>query len=559
MNEPNTPIPENKFRLYQPMAENTPPSPPPYHNPAYYRLPLRRAASKRDMIFACIFLVLSLLCVNFFLYGQAGLALSPVAIGLYVTGVIYLFPGKRHFGFYPLCCMLLYVLCALTLGVSHSGSAKFLALAAMLLLSALTVMDLMDLRRQRPGRIYATFDWLRALLILPFDSQGDLFFALFHKESKGGTEEEAGKTEKRKLGPALLGIGCAIPVLLLVIPLLTNADAAFSTLLRKITFEGGTEPLFTLLLGLGLFLLYFGQHFGAAYKVKEPANAENTGKPIDTTVLGSFLGVIVLIYVLYLLSQLAYFFSAFAGLLPEGFTVAEYARQGFFEMVAVCLINLLLILVTLMKARKNEDGKEPVIIRIFALFLCVFSLVLIATAIAKMFLYIDSFGMTHLRLMTSVFMVFLCVIFVTVFLWVFLRKIPYMKVAVIAAALLIALVGFANPNRVVAQYNVNAYLRGDLETVDMDTLRWLEQDSVVPYLWELRNDKDAVIRENARQMLFDALCDRELAGQEGNIYVLKEGKTDWRAFTFTSHRSYTLLKENRYEIFLNGVPFMENR
>jgi hypothetical protein len=176
-----------------------------------------------------------------------------------------------------------------------------------------------------------------------------------------------------------------------------------------------------------------------------------------------------------------------------------------------------------------------------------------------MFLYIDSFGMTHLRLMTSVFMVFLCVIFVTVFLWVFLRKIPYMKVAVIAAALLIAFVGFANPNRVVAQYNVNAYLRGDLETVDMDTLRWLEQDSVVPYLWELRNDKDAVIRENARQMLFDALCDRGLAGQEGNIYVLKEGKTAWRAFTFTSHRSYTLLKENRYEIFLNGVPFMKNR
>ena len=54
MNEPNTPIPENKFRFYQPMAENTPPSPPPYHNPAYYRLPLRRAASKRDMIIACI-------------------------------------------------------------------------------------------------------------------------------------------------------------------------------------------------------------------------------------------------------------------------------------------------------------------------------------------------------------------------------------------------------------------------------------------------------------------------------------------------------------------------
>ena len=44
------------------------------------------------------------------------------------------------------------------------------------------------------------------------------------------------------------------------------------------------------------------------------------------------LGMISLVYVLYLVSQLAYFSGGFSGILPKGYTMAEYARRGFFEM-----------------------------------------------------------------------------------------------------------------------------------------------------------------------------------------------------------------------------------
>ena len=485
MSQPNNEPNRDMFRPYTPQYA------PDYHVPSYYKLPLRQPANRRDMVFAGIFLLLSLLCVNFALFGGAGMALSLAAICMYATGVIYLYPKRRCSGGYAWACMLLYVLCALSLCISHSGVGKFLSLNAMLLLSSLTVMELMSLRRQTPGTIHATLDWLRSFLILPFGSLKDVSYAIFHKE--GG---EGAAPRKRKMGPVLLGIACALPVLLVVVPLLTSADAAFSNLLRKLTHEGGPEPLITLLLGCGLFLLYFGQHFSARYKEQEERPREDTRRPLDTAILTGFLSVICLIYVLYLFSQLAYFFNAFAGLLPEEFTVAEYARQGFFEMVAVCVINLLIMMFALLKAKKDR-GKEPVILRIFSLFLCVFSLVLIATAISKMVLYIDRFGMTYLRLLTSVFMVFLCVLFLTMILWLFLRKIPYMKVAVITAALLIACVGFANPDRVVASYNVKAYLAGDLKTVDMDTMWILDRESVVPYVWQLRNDGDESIRKAA--------------------------------------------------------------
>ena len=92
--------------------------------------------------------------------------------------------------------------------------------------------------------------------------------------------------------------------------------------------------------------------------------------------------------------------------LPKDFTVAEYARRGFFEMCAIVAINLGLIVLAAGLCRK-EQGRVPGPVKGLALFLCVFSLILVATALSKMVLYMGSFGLTRLRVLTSVFMVFL--------------------------------------------------------------------------------------------------------------------------------------------------------
>ncbi len=547
----------NKTPSYPPYEPSKVESLPPQSPRTYPQGPLKQAGSTADMIFAGIFLLLSLLCVNFCFYGSSGLFLGISAICIYLCGVVYLFPRRRHFGGYGCISLVLYILCALSLSVSDSLRVKLPVLGAMMVLSSLTVMELMDLRRYPAGGLVSALDWLVCFLIKPIEGLGELSYALFHKESVQGKEE------KRNIGPLLLGVGCAIPVLLVVIPLLTRADAAFTNLLNKITGNGSTEPYVTLLFGVILFFLYFGQHFSARYREKDMPLSLAPRKALDTTILISFLSAICLIYVLYLLSQLAYFFNAFAGLLPEDFTFAEYARQGFFEMVFVCLINLLLLLLTLAKARKDRGKKrdrEPAILRIFSIFLCLFSLVLIVTAMSKMVLYIRHYGMTHLRLTTSVFMIFLTVMFCTMLLWIFLRKIPYMKVAVITATLLIAALGFANPSRVVAKYNVEAYLSGKLESIDMETIEDLNVNSAVPYVWQLRNDPDEAVRKSANKLLFFALEDHELVEkeEETEIYRLKESSFPMKSFTFSSYEAYHLLQENRFDILLNAVPYMED-
>ncbi len=221
-------------------------------------------------------------------------------------------------------------------------------------------------------------------------------------------------------------------------------------------------------------------------------------------------------------------------------------------MATVCLINLGMVMAVLLMVRKKE-GKEPLSARLFSLFLCVFSLLLIATAMSKMFLYIDSFGMTRLRILTSVFMVFLAVVFCAVGVRLFVRKLPYMKIALVAAVLLTAVMGFADLDRVVAKYNVEAYLSGTLDSIDMDALYMLHSDSIVPYVWRLTEDANEQVRDDAYEILYDRLWDHGLAEYDNTLRNVKliDVAYDWRGYNIPEYEAFCLLKEHAQQIIDN--------
>lgn len=65
---------------------------------------------------------------------------------------------------------------------------------------------------------------------------------------------------------------------------------------------------------------------------------------------------ICILYVLFFVSQFPYFLGGFTGELAEGFTYAEYARKGFFELCAVCCINFAVIgIMSFMAKQCSED------------------------------------------------------------------------------------------------------------------------------------------------------------------------------------------------------------
>lgn len=517
----------------------TPPSPPP-GEPAHS---LRKAASTCDLIFAAIFALLLVLATNFYLWGSAGLGAAIVTSLIYIAALSYLAAHRCKITVYGIYCGLAYLAGAASLVFSNHGFIKFLLTLCLMILGVVSIMEAMGLRRSKDSSYRTVGDFFYTAFGLSFGSIGRCIYALFHKDSPEG------KPEKRKIGVVLVGAACALPMLLIIIPLLMSSDAAFSGLLEKLALDSIGELVVSLIFGLLVFVLIFGRLFSAPLVSREKKEATGTGGIMPAAIC-AFLSMITLVYAVYLFSQLAYFFSAFSGLLPENYSAAEYARRGFFEMCAICAINLLLVFLATLVCRK-EKPYAPLSVRLLSLFFCIFSLILIATALSKMFLYIDSFGMTRLRIFTSVFMVFLGVVFLAVAVRLFVPKVPYMKIAVAAASLLLIATCYANVDSIVARYNVTAYKTHELDSIDMDTLWALDRDSAVPWLIELLDDEDPEVAAEASDMLYSAVREHFYVSRDyGTItsWNYENQPIDWRAYNLVYARAHDLLWENKNQI-----------
>ena len=205
------------------------------------------------------------------------------------------------------------------------------------------------------------------------------------------------------------------------------------------------------------------------------------------------------VYLVYLFSQLAYFVGGFSGILPEEFTLAEYARRGFFEMTLLCMIDLGVIALAVGLVRK-KDGKAPLSTRILCLWIGLMTVFFVVASSAKMILYIDGYGLTRLRVLTEVITVFFGLSTVAVMIWLFAPKMPYMKVIMVMGLLIGAVVFWADVDTVVASYNVSAYQSGKLETIDMEYLD-LQGNVAIPFAQKLLDDDDPMVAMRARAIV----------------------------------------------------------
>lgn len=253
----------------------------------------------------------------------------------------------------------------------------------------------------------------------------------------------------------------------------------------------------TLVLGAPLAWVLYTRTV-ALYSIPEADTKNRPRKGLNSLTVNTVLIAVALMYGVYLLSQLAYFVGGFAGILPKGYTMAQYARRGFFEMAWLCAINLSIIALSVGLVRGEE--KAPRSTCSICLFLGLVTLFLVAAASAKMFLYIGSYGLTRLRVLTEVFMLWLALTTVFVCIWLFSPKMPYMKLVMLAGLLLCAALMWADVDTQVARYNVRAYQEGKLETVDMGHLSRLNAGAV-PYIAELVDDTDPEIAQIARDIL----------------------------------------------------------
>ncbi len=359
---------------------------------------------------------------------------------------------------------------------------------------------------------------------------------------------------KKVIGKILIGFLCAVPVLIVVVPLLISSDDAFRGMMSNI-FDNTFSFLLKIIIGIGICPIIIS--YGFSLKSRRVRKIKNSNlKGIENAYLVSFLSAISLCYVLYLFSQLAYFFSAFKGFLPNGeITYAQYARKGFFEMCVIAVINLVIVFSALLLAKK-KNGKASHSIKAIATFISLFTMIIIATAISKMVLYIDAYGMTVLRLTTSAFMMFLAIVFVSIILRIYITKINIIKIALVTAGFIVLLLGTVNVNAVCANYNYESYKNGKLRTIDIEALYDLG-DEGIPYIVKLADSKEKENAQVAKRYLaasylygyFDDMYDAESFTVD-DLKKNQEGK-GFEHFSIPKSKAYNEL----YKFIKNNPQF----
>ncbi|MFF4165139.1 DUF4153 domain-containing protein [Streptomyces sp. NPDC001741] len=277
----------------------------------------------------------------------------------------------------------------------------------------------------------------------------------------------------------------AVAVVLLVVfgTLFASADAAFADLLGSLTpdVSVGDSPWRVLLFVLGL-VGALAAAYTAAAPVRWDRISVRPGKARSRAEWALPLIVLNLLFAAFIALQLVVLLGGYDKVLEEtGLTPSAYARQGFWQLLWATVLTLLVIALALRWAPRGGP-RDRTLVRSVLGVLCVLTLVVVASALRRMDLYVDAFGLTRLRISVAAVELWLGVVLVLILAaGVFGARMLPRAVAVSAAAGVLAF-GLVSPDGQIAEQNVQRY-RSD-RTIDIQYLKGLSADAV-PALNEL--------------------------------------------------------------------------
>src|SRR3989344_9251131 len=263
------------------------------------------------------------------------------------------------------------------------------------------------------------------------------------------------------------GIALALPFIILFALLFSSADLAFKAYagnLVNINLQPETVTRIALVILATLALLGgYSYTFGERREPKPSGPGQYTPGKIEGGILFGSLNVL---FLLFIIVQLRYLFGGQSNISELGFTYAEYARRGFFELIAVAFVSLLLLFFT-----------HTLVSKFLSLALTAQVLVIMASSFKRLLLYEDAYGFTTLRLYSHAFIVLLAVIFVLL-AWKIIAGFPESRFAFSAflgVVAFVAAMNLINPDSFIARRNIERFAGSG--KLDADYLLSLSEDA----------------------------------------------------------------------------------
>lgn len=336
------------------------------------------------------------------------------------------------------------------------------------------------------------------------------------------------------------GLLIALPLLLIFGALFVAADAVFAQMTDRVVSLGlgnAVEHVLQALLWGGLAAGFLR----AALLAREPA-LPDARRPASLSFgaieTGVILGLLNALFLAFVVVQFRYFFGGAALVeATTGLTFAEYARNGFFELVGVAalvlplLLGLHWLLPEAAPAQASASGARR-LFRILAGALVAQLAIIVTSAWQRMMLYQREYGLTESRLVATTFMIWLAVLIVWFFITVMReRRERFVFGAIVSGLAVLVVLHLINPEALIVRTNLARAAEG--KRFDADYAARSGPDALPLLLDAMPKLKPEDQRTIAEALL--ARMDRQPA-------------TDWRNWNWSQARANELVNAQRYTL-----------
>lgn len=324
-----------------------------------------------------------------------------------------------------------------------------------------------------------------------------------------------------------------IPIVIVIVAILASADSVFNNMIfnilnvftnifSSIDFSGF---IIRLILIICIFIYLSSFFYNITKYEEEPVleNYTNESKKIESMTLKMVLTALNIVYLIFCIIQINSLFMQ-----KTNINYADYARQGFFQLMIVSIINLIVILIA--KKYGEENNKY---INFMEILMIIFTLIIIVSSAVRMYFYEQAYGYTLLRLLVYCVLLTEAILLIPTILYILNKHRNLIKTYFTIIVVMYIGMNIINFDAIIANRNINRYIETgkiDLEYLEKET--GTDAISNIIEILEIENADDTVKKETLRYI--------------DEVYTnLKNENTDFRNFNLLKLLSKKAIEEIR--------------
>jgi len=255
---------------------------------------------------------------------------------------------------------------------------------------------------------------------------------------------------KTKVWQSFVTLLVVIVVLVVFGALLSAADPLFSNLINHL-LASLLERLFFSALLVGSILIV------SVFNYQPKSHDTSLSRQLSSTMTLAVVSSLLVLFTLFLFTQLQYLFASEAVFAKLNITYADYVRQGFIQLLWVGALGFIVTYFVHHKQINEQTPSTKLALKITNLILVGELFAILLSAANRNWLYVSAYGLSRIRWVGMIFLVWLFLVFCLHFLAILSKKISnkhFFFGFFLSGYLALVLLGVIKMDRQIVNYNL---------------------------------------------------------------------------------------------------------